>query len=409
MELLTPALQNYPWGSKTLLAQLRGFEEPSSRPEAELWFGAHHAAPAMVAGTALDALIAADPDSTLGPRVRTRFGDELPFLLKILAVDTPLSVQAHPTRSQAEAGFAAENAAGIGLSDHKRNYKDPNHKPELLVALTAFRALAGLRPVADTIALFDAINCPVLARYGAMLQSDNEEEGVRALFTTWISLPRAKRVELIDATVHCCGTHLDQHTDAESCEEWMVPVMRCVLELNDLYPGDVGVLAALLLNYVELAPGDALFLGAGRLHAYLSGLGVEIMANSDNVLRGGLTPKHVDVPQLVRILDFSTLADPRIDVDRTGDVTQYAVPIDDFVLSRYRLSPGGTEGAHEFIVDTDGPAIVLCTAGRACCGGIQFGPGEAVWVPACEDPCVVRAFEQPLKDEGATEVFYARV
>ena len=164
MELLTPALQTYPWGSRTLLADLRGDESPSATPEAELWFGSHPAAPATIEGVGLDEVIADDPADALGVEVRGRYGDSLPFLLKILAADSPLSIQAHPTSAQARAGFEAENAAGIALDAPERNYKDPNHKPELLVALTPFRALAGLRPAKQTLEFFDYLDCPGLSR-----------------------------------------------------------------------------------------------------------------------------------------------------------------------------------------------------------------------------------------------------
>lgn len=399
MELITPALQTYPWGSKTLLAGLRG-EEASIRPEAELWFGAHRAAPSHVGGRGLDELIASTPGETLGPRVREEYGDSLPFLLKILAADAPLSVQAHPNLQQARAGFEHENQQGIALDSPKRNYKDPNHKPELLVALTHFRALAGLRPAADTIALFEQLDCPPLSRYASMLHSDNDEEGLRALFTTWISLPRAKRLELIDAIAPL----------PTPSTPWMADTVQCFKELNDRYPGDVGALASLLLNYIELEPGEALFLGAGRLHAYVSGMAVEIMASSDNVLRGGLTSKHVDVPELVRICDFTTLADPRVgastETTSYGAATEYPVPIGDFVLTRHSFGgSGGSAGG--VVASSDGPAIVLATSGEVTCVGpdgaaLTLTPGTAAWIPAADGQVTV----QP---NGPAEVFYARV
>ena len=417
MKLITPALQTYPWGSKTMLAQLRGEPAPTAQPEAELWFGAHRTAPSLVDGTGLDSLISTDPTSALGAAVESRFGAQLPFLLKILAAEAPLSVQAHPDSAQAQAGFDAENAAGIPLSSAKRNYKDPSHKPELLVALTPFRALAGLRPVADTLALIEHLDCVPLNRYAAFLHSDNEEEGLRALFTTWISLPRAKRLELIDAI------YASAQSPSPEAEAWMVEAMACFIELNDRYPGDVGVLASLLLNYIELAPGEALFLGAGCLHAYISGMAVEIMASSDNVLRGGLTSKHVDVPELVRICDFTTQADPRIATSTStapyGEATEYPVPIEDFVLTRHRLYPsagalqvgdggaGSDAGAGPGAGSGAGPGILLCTKGAVTCGSgeaIDLKAGSAAWIPADDGPFSVRAAGHEV-----AEVFYARV
>lgn len=410
MERLTPALQTYPWGSKTFLAELRGEPSPSATPEAELWFGAHGVGPSIIGETSLDTAIAHDPQATLGTRVRRRYGDNLPFLLKILAADEPLSVQAHPTREQARAGFEAENSAGIPLNSGNRNYKDPNHKPELLVALTPFRALAGFRPVAQTLALFEHLACPALDRYAAMLHSEKEEEGVRALFTTWISLPRTTRMQLIDDISASCTAHT-----CSADESWMHEAIACFVELGQRYPGDVGVLASLLLNYVELAPGEAMFLGAGRLHAYLSGMAIELMANSDNVLRCGLTPKHVDVPELVRILDFSTLDDPRIPsaiasnrASSGTSTSEFPVPIDDYVLTRHRLV------ADSFTVSGDGPSIVLCTAGSVVCTSaagsagsagteLKLTPGTAAWIPAAEASAGVT-----VRAADNAEVFWAR-
>ncbi len=395
MELLTPALQTYPWGSRTMLAEMRGEPSPSAAPEAELWFGSHPAAPATIGGVGLDEIIADDPADELGPQVRGRYGDSLPFLLKILAADSPLSIQAHPTAAQARAGYEGENAAGIALDAPERNYKDPNHKPELLVALTPFRALAGLRPAKQTLDFFDYLDCPELTRYSAMLHSDNEEEGLRALFTTWISLPRTTRVEVIEGVRAC----VDKRS-FDGVPDWMREAARCFVELDDAHPGDVGVLASLLLNFVELAPGEALFLGAGRLHAYLSGMAVEIMANSDNVLRGGLTTKHVDVPELVRITDFSTLVDPRVDAAVTDGVCAFDVPVRDFHLTRYELAPG--DG---FDAASAGPAIVLCTSGSVECGPLELSPGTAAWIPASDPDARVSA----AADSAGADVFYARV
>ncbi|WP_087116078.1 mannose-6-phosphate isomerase, class I [Corynebacterium urinipleomorphum] len=394
MELLTPALQTYPWGSRTLLAQLRGEDSPAASPQAELWFGAHPAAPATVGEVGLDDVIADDPVDALGPAVRGEFGDSLPFLLKILAADSPLSIQAHPTAAQARAGFEAENAAGIPLDAPQRNYKDPNHKPELLVALTPFRALAGLRAVERTLALFDHLDCPELSRYSAMLHTADQEEGLRALFTTWISLPRVKRVEVIEGVRGCVDKRSFAHAPL-----WMREAVRCFDQLAHAYPGDVGVLASLLLNYIELAPGEALYLGAGRLHAYVEGMAVEIMANSDNVLRGGLTTKHVDVPELVRITDFTPLDDPRVGDSAAGGAHDFDVPVRDFRLTRYELAPG--DG---FDVATSGPAIVLCTGGTANCGPLELTPGSAAWIPASDPDARVTA-----RGNENAEVFYARV
>lgn len=393
MEHLEGALRPYPWGSHTLIAQLRGEPSPSPQPQAELWFGAHPAAPATVNGQGLDDAIAADPAAALGKRVQDAHGDQLPFLVKLLAAAAPLSIQAHPSLEQAKEGFARENAEGIELNSPNRNYKDPNHKPELIVALTEFRALAGFRPVPDTAAFFAELGSPELDRYATLLPTDGEGD-LRALFTTLISLPHQPRVELIESVKRAAAELVDKRT----APEWMVEAAEVYLELNQTYPGDVGVLAALLLNVLTLAPGEAAFLRAGQLHAYLSGLGVEVMANSDNVLRGGLTTKHVDVPELVKVLDFSTLENPRAEAAPSHGGVEFQLPVDSFAVRMHALDDGDT-----LAVDEDGPAIVLCTAGEVRgADGFVLTQGNGAWVPASEAATEITA-------AGKTQVFVATV
>lgn len=393
MEHLEGALRPYPWGSHTLIAQLRGEPSPSPQPQAELWFGAHPAAPATVNGQGLDDAIAADPAAALGKRVQDAHGDQLPFLVKLLAAAAPLSIQAHPSLEQAKEGFARENAEGIELNSPNRNYKDPNHKPELIVALTEFRALAGFRPVPDTAAFFAELSSPELDRYATLLPTDGEGD-LRALFTTLISLPHQPRVELIESVKRAAAELVDKR----NAPEWMVEAAEVYLELNQTYPGDVGVLAALLLNVLTLAPGEAAFLRAGQLHAYLSGLGVEVMANSDNVLRGGLTTKHVDVPELVKVLDFSTLENPRAETAPSHGGVEFQLPVDSFAVRMHALDDGDT-----LAVDEDGPAIVLCTAGEVRgADGFVLTQGNGAWVPASEAATEITA-------AGKTQVFVATV
>jgi len=391
MEHLEGALRPYPWGSHTLIAQLRDEPSPSPQPQAELWFGAHPAAPATVNGQGLDEAIAADPAAALGKRVTEAHGDQLPFLVKLLAAAAPLSIQAHPSLEQAQEGFARENTEGIALNSPNRNYKDPNHKPELIVALTEFRALAGFRPVPDTAAFFAELGSAELDRYATLLPTDGEGD-LRALFTTLISLPHQPRVELIESVQRAAEELVDQH----SAPAWMVDAAEVYLELNRAYPGDVGVLAALLLNVLTLAPGEAAFLRAGQLHAYLSGLGVEVMANSDNVLRGGLTTKHVDVPELVKVLDFSTLENPRAEAAPSHGGVEFQLPVDSFAVRVHSLAHGET-----LVIDEDGPAIVLCTSGEVRGpDGFVLSQGNAAWAPASER-------EVQLTAEGAAQVFVA--
>ncbi|MBZ8176867.1 mannose-6-phosphate isomerase, class I [Corynebacterium poyangense] len=390
MQQLDGTIRSYPWGSRTMLAALQGRPVPADRPEAELWLGAHPMSPSTVAGRPLTEVIAQDPEGCLGRRVAQRFDNKLPFLLKLLAAEEPLSLQAHPSLAQAQDGFTRENEQNIDVRDPKRNYRDANHKPELTVALSPFKAMAGFRPLALTRELLTSLNCPELDRYLAMVDAPSEdpeveEENLRALFTTWITIPTGVRETLVAAIIRAAKNYQPQ-------KNWIDEVISNLLLLQERYPGDSGILGALLLNHLTLEPREAIHLAAGQLHAYIHGLGVEIQANSDNVLRGGLTSKYVDVPELVRVLDFHSLADPRTNPvhlpDQPGEI--YHVPIPDFVLHRIAQ-------AEDITIDFDGPVIGLCTAGilnlrtqgapASDESELQLHPGQAVWIPA-DDPAI---------------------
>lgn len=400
MQVLTGTMRAYPWGSRTAIAGLRGQETPSSRPQAELWFGAHPTGSSLIGETPLVDIINEDPEAQLGARVRAKYGDRLPFLLKLLAAEEPLSLQAHPSKKQAEEGFKRDNEAGIGLTDPNRNYKDDNHKPELIVALTPFEAMAGFRPIPKTLLLFDALDCPALDHYRSQLLGD-EEAALRSLFTTWIGAPIATRSQLIAALVQSAKRLLD---NPDQYDAWIVDTIRNIVKLNERYPDDIGILGALLLNKVNLQPGEALYLDAGQLHAYVRGLGVEIMANSDNVLRGGLTSKHVDVPELARVLRFESNNDPRVVAEKEGDKVQYPVPIDEFNLSRYRIE-------NPVDINHDGPQILLCTEGsidvkNSFTGeSLTIKQGDAIWVSASDPSLIVAS----TCEEKAAEFFVACV
>ncbi|RIK05401.1 MAG: mannose-6-phosphate isomerase, class I, partial [Acidobacteria bacterium] len=292
---LRGTVRHYSWGSHTALAELTGRPAPTQEPEAELWLGAHPVAPATVdAGDAtvpLCDLIARDPEGQLGPDCARQFDGRMPFLLKVLAAEQPLSLQAHPSRAQAREGFARENAAGIPLDAPHRNYRDDNHKPEMVVALSRFEALAGFRPPAETVEFLRDLGVSEVTPYASELGDNLDATGLRALFTAWMTLPTKSLVGLTDAVLTGCGRYLEARSGSE---DEFTAAARTALELGLAYPEDPGVLASLLLNRVSMEPGDALFLPAGNLHAYLRGTAVEIMASSDNVLRGGLTSKHVD-------------------------------------------------------------------------------------------------------------------
>lgn len=387
MQEMQGAVRSYAWGSRTAIAQLTGRRVPSPHPEAELWMGAHPGDPARLLGPngqqSLLAAIDNDPAFQLGAACRSQFGDRLPYLFKVLAAVEPLSLQAHPTAEQARLGFAAEERRGVPRESVERNYRDENHKPELLCALTEFDALVGFRDVERTLALLRALDCPALTHHVSLLSGQPDADGLRALFTTWITLPGGPLDELVPAVLECCGKLA--RGDGEFALE-----ARTVVELGERYPRDVGVLASLLLNRVTLHPGDALFLPAGNLHAYLRGVAVEVMANSDNVLRGGLTPKYVDVPELLRVLDFAP-GDVAVlrGVARGGEQV-YETPAEEFTLSRFELSAGKSTPLYYA-----GPQIVLCTEGEVrLCDGVTelvIEKGGAAWLPAGEPPVELAA------------------
>ncbi len=372
--VLDNPIQGYAWGSRTAIAELLGRRSPAPGPEAELWIGAHPRAPSRIAspeglGT-LDQAIQDDPVGLLGSDVCDRFGNELPFLFKVLAAAEPLSIQAHPNQEQARAGWARENSEGIPLESPRRNYRDTNHKPELVCALTPFTALKGFRPLEETGRALEAVARPELAAEVSRVARERTPVALRALFARLMTLDPEERQPLI------------ARATAEAARRAKDPAWRCVRRLVEKYPGDVGALAPLYLNLVTLAPGEALYLPAGELHAYLEGTALEIMANSDNVLRGGLTPKHVDVQELMATLVFEpqeaavlTPAEPA-----PGE-TRFATPAREFELGFVELEPGhdyaGSGGRLEILLQLAG-ASRLVTGG----GTTQLARGTSVLVPA---------------------------
>jgi mannose-6-phosphate isomerase len=323
-------IQNYSWGSRTAIAAFLGRPNESGLPEAELWIGAHPQAPSRVVGEpggTLDRLIRADPEAMLGAPVAERYG-ELPFLLKVLAAAEPLSIQCHPNAEQARAGFIRENAAGIPVSDARRNYRDPNHKPELVVALTPFHALKGFRRAEEILAALRSLPCPALAAAVQALEQKRDAAAVGGLFASLMSLEDEARLALVEAGVRAARGRGD------AAAEW-------VGRLQEKYPGDVGVLSPLFLNLVELRPEEALFLGAGELHSHLEGTAVEIMASSDNVLRGGLTPKHVDVEELLAIATFQPGPPEVLRPEAVAPGERiYRTPAPEFEMGLLDVSPG---------------------------------------------------------------------
>ncbi|MGN9808102.1 mannose-6-phosphate isomerase, class I [Micromonospora sp. BQ11] len=382
MEPLYGPVRNYAWGSRSAIAELQGRPVPSDEPEAELWLGAHPGAPATVdrdgGRVALTDLLLAEPGHWLGEQVVGRFGIRLPFLLKVLAADAPLSLQAHPDPEQARAGHAAD----ADRPHAERNYVDPHHKPELLVALSPMEALCGFRTPEEAAAVLAAFGVPALEPVVAALRTGTAglRDAVRALLT-WPAEERDGLVKAV-ASAPVAG-----------------PDAALAAQLAAAYPADPGVLVALLLNRVRLVRGEAIWMPAGNLHAYLRGTGVEIMAASDNVLRGGLTPKRIDVDELLRVLRFEVLHDPVVRPRPVAPgVVCWPVPVDDFALHRVTV---GSE-LPEVTLSPPGPRVVLCCTGAVIvddgAGAVSLAPGQAA---------VGAAAGGPLRFAGAGEAYVA--
>ncbi|WP_113719046.1 mannose-6-phosphate isomerase, class I [Arthrobacter dokdonensis] len=373
--------KQYAWGSHSAVASILGREE-SGKPEAELWLGAHPASPARIVDparmdghTTLAEWIAADPLQALGPQLAP--GTRLPFLLKVLAASLPLSLQAHPTEVQAAAGFERENAAGIPLDAPFRNYRDPHHKPELLVVLSeTFEALCGFRSLDEVQSVVRKLCRRALGDPAA--RSDLEQFSARIGAATglspvveWLLEGSPEVSRLVDALVHLA-------THPAGVEEKPTP-LSTIRQLANSYPGDPGIVVSLLVNHVTLSRGDALYLPAGNIHAYLHGVGIELMAASDNVLRGGLTTKHVDVKELLQVLDFSPSPVPLLLPDQLArGVKVFRPEVADFQLIQADLEDSMVS------LDLEGPTIIFVSEGQAHLEGSRSSrtaaKGEALYI-----------------------------
>lgn len=364
---ITNTPRDYSWGSAELIAGLEG-RTPSGSPEAEIWYGDHPGSPSRVVGS----------EETLDAALGRAGEPALPFLLKLLAAGSSLSIQAHPTKAQAVAGFAREEQAGVPRDAADRLYRDDNHKPEIIVALSeTFRALVGLRPVAATRRLLAVLgDAPAIVHLDTLLADSDEQRGLRASLEWALS-------QATPADVAALTAALEAATDTEFASE--IEALR--VAASD-FPGDRGLFVALLMNFVTLRRGEALFAPAGVLHAYQSGLGVELMAASDNVLRGGLTPKHVDVPELLEVLDATAGPAPLVVPRAVGDdAVEYAVDVPDFALTLVATA------GEPVRVALRGAAIVLATAGEVTVTDgddvVVLAPGRAAYVGGGSDAIVV--------------------
>ncbi|WP_019210027.1 mannose-6-phosphate isomerase [Yersinia massiliensis] len=379
MQKMKNAVQNYAWGSTTALTELYGIANPQAKPMAELWMGAHPKSSSEVADAngqwhSLREVIEQDPEANLGHDVFTRFG-ELPFLFKVLCAAQPLSIQVHPSKAAAEIGFAKENKAGIPLDAAERNYKDANHKPELVYALTPFQAMNGFRTLNDIQVLLQ----PLAAAHPdiAVFLREPNTEHLATLFASLLSMAGEPKTRALAILKSALNNQLGEPWDT-------------IRSISRFYPDDSGLFSPLLLNVVTLQPGEAMFLYAETPHAYLNGVALEVMANSDNVLRAGLTPKFIDIPELMANLQFipkpadTLLTSPQ----QQGNELVFPIPVEDFAFSLHTLtSPPQT-------LAQNSAAIVFCVQGEAVLQKQQqkvtLQPGESCFIPANESPVTVQ-------------------
>lgn len=371
-------VQEYAWGSFTAIPELLGNETVFEKPQAELWMGAHPKAPSKVRynerTVSLLEFIDSDPSYVLGEKAAKKFEGKLPFLLKVLAAEKPLSIQAHPNISQAKGGFKRENELKIDLSAPNRNYKDDNHKPECICALTPFWALNGFRRIQDTLLLMTQI-CPNgLGSSIKKLKNSPDHNGLKIFFEELITIEQMKRRRIIDEAVK----NSERLTNDD-------PIFQWIIKLHEAYPDDMGIFAPIILNLICLEPGQAMFLHAGELHAYLYGVGMELMANSDNVLRGGLTPKHVDVQELLKVLKFKEKDINILLPDRIRACEgAYHSEAEEFVLSVISIDRDNSYHSP----DKRSAEILICTEGEAEISDIEIDEkgtlfkGTSVIVPA---------------------------
>jgi len=416
---LENSIQNYAWGSADGFEQCLGIPNPSGVPAAELWMGAHPKALSMaIRGSErvpLDRLIGEDPAAYLGTEAADRFGRGLPFLFKALSAARPLSIQAHPAKRKAERGFDRENLQGIPVGAPERNYRDSNHKPEMTVALTRFEGLCGFRPVAEIIENIKLVTPESHARFSGRLERNPGRIELSVFFYSLISLAADVKRTMIGSSTKRITRLLESGQvpgDKREAFEW-------VLRLEALYPGDIGALMPILFNHIVMEPGEGLYIAPGEPHAYLRGTALEIMANSDNVIRGALTEKHIDIPELVSVLTFNptrlTPALPRA-MEGHPEESLYAVEAPDFMLSRIRLSESARElasnprasisSAGENYIERlpQGPEILLCLGPsveiRCADKLLELERGESAFVSADAGSYRLR---------GSGEVFRASV
>jgi len=380
MQKMNNGVQNYAWGSTDALTHLYGIANPEGKPMAELWMGAHPKSSSYVKGSdgqeiALRSQISANLEQELGPKVAARFG-ELPFLFKVLCADQPLSIQVHPSKRAAELGFAKENAAGIPIDAAERNYKDANHKPELVYALTPFQAMNGFRELREIVSLLQPVSGanPHIAEFLTHPDVDH----LRTLFASLLSLDGEAKSLALGVLKSALNNQKGQPWDT-------------IRSISEFYPEDSGLFSPLLLNVITLKPGEGMFLYAETPHAYLNGVALEVMANSDNVLRAGLTPKYIDIAELLDNLKFTAkpagelLTSP---VEKGAELS-FPIPVEDFAFSIHSLSPEPQTLAQ------NSAAIIFCIEGQTV-----LEKGEETQVLKPGESCYLSASESPVEVSG---------
>jgi mannose-6-phosphate isomerase len=387
-------VQNYPWGSTSDIPKLLEFPNPDQKPVAELWLGAHPKAPSSVlrdqGEQSLLDLIEAEPDTILGEDTVERFGPRLPFLLKVLAAEKALALQVHPTGDQAKDGFAREDALGIRLGAPNRNYLDRNHKPELICALEPFDCLVGFRRIAEIAAELKSLHFITIGEAVERFARSQSIDGLRRLFESIMLMESKRQKRFVQEVV-------EKATASKGVR------YRWIVELNQQYPGDIGVVSPLFLSLMQLSPGQAVYLVPGTVHAYLRGVAIELMSNSDNVVRGGLSVRHVDIPEFIKILRYNkNPIEPLKPRELTGGAEVYEIPASDFRLYRIRLGRGVKYASPR----KRAVEILICTRGRAV---LRAGAGKDDFVVRHGDSFLVTANSPAYRIEGEGMLFKATV
>jgi mannose-6-phosphate isomerase len=363
-------IKNFPWGSRTVISDHFGIENLASDHQAELWMGAHPSSSSVISSEGIDVrlcdAISSNPELWLGKN--QKISQSLPFLMKVLAAEEPLSIQVHPSKTSAESGFASENERGVPLDSECRNYKDPNHKPELVYAITPYLAMNGFREFEQIVANFDLVDVSSIEDLYKPFRQNPCSLTLASFFSSLLALNGDRKERAIVELL-------------ASIEESKPDFWPLIKRLQGLYPRDIGLFSPLFLNIIELKPGQAMFLYAETPHAYINGLGVEIMANSDNVLRAGLTPKHIDIDELVKNTCFEPISFKSIVMEpvKTTSIKSYPIPVDDFKFDV--ITP-----VQQVLIPMKSAEILFCLSGsiniKAESGSHVLNKGESVVLPA---------------------------